>query len=149
MKKILKITGIMAIAILAITVTTIKNIESTESGTLITFRDNTGYYIEKSDKNKIKNVQSTPTGTLTTYEDGTGYYEENENKNLKIVNQYTKENGDLVIDFSNGSWAIINDKTKKYIFQPIELGDWDYTFSTKQELKNCMEMYTRADLNEI
>lgn len=45
MKKI--ISTIIVIALLG-AATTIKNIESTNYGTLITFKNNTGYFIEKN-----------------------------------------------------------------------------------------------------
>ena len=47
MKKLGKILAAGILSILVIGAATIKDIDTTETGTLITFRDNTGYYIEK------------------------------------------------------------------------------------------------------
>lgn len=42
-----KVMMIFALAIGGLSIGCIKNIENTDEGTLITFRDSTGYYIEK------------------------------------------------------------------------------------------------------
>ena len=47
MKKLGKILIAGLSSILIVGSATIKDIDTTETGTLITFRDNTGYYIEK------------------------------------------------------------------------------------------------------
>lgn len=147
MKKILKMTGIALTIMVALIGMSIKNIENTEYGTLITFRDNTGYFIEKTNTN-VKNIQTTPTGSLITYKDNTGYYMENQNNKIEVVSD-VEYDGKRVIDFNNGSWAVINKKENKYTFQPVELGDWDYEFDNLKDFKDCIQMYTRDNLNEI
>lgn len=47
MRKLIKGLTIILTSILVIGTAVIKDIDTTETGTLITFRDNTGYYIEK------------------------------------------------------------------------------------------------------
>lgn len=47
MRKLIKGLTIVLTSILVIGAATIKDIQTTEYGTQITFRDNTGYFIEK------------------------------------------------------------------------------------------------------
>lgn len=47
MKKIIRGLSIVLTSITLMGAATIKDIDTTETGTLIKFRDNTGYYIEK------------------------------------------------------------------------------------------------------
>lgn len=47
MKKLIKGLTIALTSIIVIGAATIKDIQTTKYGTQITFRDNTGYYIEK------------------------------------------------------------------------------------------------------
>ena len=52
-----------------------------------------------------------------------------------------RENGKVVVDFSDSSYAIINHKENKYIFQPSEMGDWDMQFDNYEHLKMAMTTY--------
>lgn len=47
MRKLIKGLAIVLTSIIVIGAAVIKDIDTTETGTLIKFRDNTGYYIEK------------------------------------------------------------------------------------------------------
>lgn len=51
------------------------------------------------------------------------------------------EPGEIGVTFTNGSWLLVNDSTMEYIFQPIELGDWDYQANTLDELKKVVSTY--------
>lgn len=51
------------------------------------------------------------------------------------------EDGDYLTVLSDGSWAISNEKTNLYIFQPIDLGDWDYQVDNAEQLKNIVDTY--------
>ena len=58
------------------------------------------------------------------------------------TNDFYLENGDIGIEFSDGSYAIANLETNKYTFQPAALGDWDYNdFDSLEEFKNCIKTY--------
>lgn len=62
--------------------------------------------------------------------------------NKYIIGNYRKTaDGDIVVEFSDYSWAIINHETKEYIFQPVCMGDWDMTFDSFEDLKMAMETY--------
>lgn len=51
------------------------------------------------------------------------------------------DEGEIGIEFNNGSWGIINESKQEYIFQPQELGDWNYNFDNIEDFKNCIETY--------
>ena len=59
-----------------------------------------------------------------------------------IVATYKKSiNGDIIVEFSDYSWAIINHDTQEYVFQPYCMGDWDMTFDNFEDLKMAMATY--------
>lgn len=113
------ITGILMTA-MAIT---IKSVDKTETGLLINFNDGSGYYIETANKEEIQ----------TTFEVTNVLYES--------TNDFYLENGDIGIEFSNGSYAIANLITNEYTFRPAALGDWDYSFNNLQDFENCIKTY--------
>ena len=51
------------------------------------------------------------------------------------------EEGDIFTEFNDGSYTIENPNTGLYLFQAVELGDWDYTVNSKEELSNLVETY--------
>lgn len=57
------------------------------------------------------------------------------------TNDFYLENGDMGIEFSDGSYAIANLETNEYTFQPAALGDWDYSFNNLQDFENCIKTY--------
>lgn len=60
----------------------------------------------------------------------------------EITGEYKERlNGDITIEFSDYSWVVINHETKKYIFQPACMGDWDMKFDNYENLKMAMETY--------
>mgnify|MGYP006918879936 CR=1 FL=1 len=46
-----------------------------------------------------------------------------------------------VYELKDKSWFLIDRENNKYIFQPIELGDWDYELNSEEELKNIIATY--------
>lgn len=46
-----------------------------------------------------------------------------------------------VWEFTDGSWFICSDTENMYVFQPVELGDWDYEVENKEELSKIMATY--------
>lgn len=67
-----------------------------------------------------------------------------------ITGEYDVDiNGEIIVDFSDYSWAIINHKEKEYVFQPACMGDWDMTFDTFKELKMAMTTYFEGANVEI
>ena len=48
---------------------------------------------------------------------------------------------DKVYEFTDGSWFICDNAENEYIFQPIELGDWDYELENQEQLGKIMATY--------
>lgn len=46
-----------------------------------------------------------------------------------------------VYEFKDGSWFICSDTENMYVFQPVELGDWDYEVRNKDELCRIIACY--------
>lgn len=68
--------------------------------------------------------------------------EDNEQpKKLEIINTINKSNGDIIQEFSNGSYSLINEKENIYIFQAIEFGDYEYKLGCKEDLTNFIATY--------
>lgn len=54
----------------------------------------------------------------------------------------TLQTGDKQItDYTDGSWSIVNHADGEYIFQPVDLGDWDYTCKDEEELNKVIATY--------
>lgn len=126
MKTITKILLTISIILGALTtaaILTINSIDKTESGLLINFNDGSGYYIETANKEEIK-----PTFKVT-------------NVLYESTNDFYLEPNEIGIEFSNGSWAVINEQTNTYIFQAIELGDYEQQFNNLQEFENYIKTY--------
>lgn len=119
MKTLLKTILVILITIGAIAAITIKSVDTTPTGVLITFRFNgQGYYIERQTKVEVTNI----------------LYES--------TNDFYLEPNEIGIEFNNGSWAIANEQTDTYIFQAIELGDWEQQFNNLNDFENCIKTYT-------
>lgn len=48
---------------------------------------------------------------------------------------------DKVYEFTDGSWFICNNAENEYVFQPVELGDWDYELDNQEQLGKIMATY--------
>lgn len=64
-----------------------------------------------------------------------------ENVLYESKDDFILDDNEIVIEFSNGSFAIMNDVKKEYTFQPYEVGDWNYSFDNFEDFKNCIETY--------
>lgn len=62
--------------------------------------------------------------------------ETNEDKFKITKTEYNK-----VYELTDKSWFLIDRENNKYIFQPVELGDWDYELNSEEELKNIIATY--------
>lgn len=69
--------------------------------------------------------------TMTWYQEG----------NVQELDGYYLEDGDMLVELSNGSWAISNHKNNYYVFQAVELGDWDYQVESPKQLENIIKTY--------
>lgn len=63
---------------------------------------------------------------------------------LTIEKSYTNDIGNYIVDLSNGSYVVYSVAMKELGFQPIELGDWDYTFYNTRDLENCIATYASS-----
>lgn len=46
-----------------------------------------------------------------------------------------------VYELKDKSWFLIDRENNEYVFQPVELGDWDYEVNSETELKNIIATY--------
>lgn len=115
----------------------IKSIETTATGSLVTYTDNTGYYIDfnEIDKNVVEFINSEQnklntsdkiTVTNILYESTDNFYLSDE---------------EVGIIFSDGSWISANTLTNEYVFQIYELGDWSFDFDNVEDLEKCVKTY--------
>lgn len=60
---------------------------------------------------------------------------------IQIQNKWMQEDGDIVVDLSDGSWLVYNIEKNKFAFQPVHMGDWDMEFNTIEEMRNAITTY--------
>lgn len=48
---------------------------------------------------------------------------------------------DKVYEFTDGSWFICDNTENEYVFQHVELGDWDYELKNQEQLGKIMATY--------
>ena len=63
-----------------------------------------------------------------------------------------KDDGRTVINFNDGSWAVIDVENSEYIFQPWMMGDYEYAFTQEDDGEwatirfiNCMRTYAELE----
>lgn len=67
-----------------------------------------------------------------------GIISKNSNKNKFLIQETEYKN---VYELEDKSWFLIDKENNKYIFQPVELGDWDYELNSEEELRNIIATY--------
>lgn len=55
--------------------------------------------------------------------------------------EITKSEYKNVYEFQDKSWFILDRENEYYIFQAVELGDYDYQLNNETELKNVIKTY--------
>lgn len=60
---------------------------------------------------------------------------------IQELDGYYLEDGDTVVELTDGSWALYNPEKNLYIFQPVDLGDWDYEVENAEKLENIIKTY--------
>lgn len=72
---------------------------------------------------------------------------DNKNKDIFKVEKTEYTN---VYEFKDKSWFILDKKENKYIFQAVELGDYDYKLNNETELKKIIAEYiiNKYNVNE-
>ncbi|MEG1310520.1 MAG: hypothetical protein RSD47_00800 [Romboutsia sp.] len=70
------------------------------------------------------------------------------NKDIKvkrILRESTKDfklnKGEVVTEYTDGSFTLVNEKSGLYEFQPCELGDWNYKVKNQTELDKIVKTY--------
>ena len=66
------------------------------------------------------------------------YYIEKKQENIFEINKTEYQN---TYELKDKSYFIINKKENLYLFQAIELGDWDIQVNNEEELKKVIETY--------
>lgn len=67
-----------------------------------------------------------------------GIISKNSNKNKFLIQETEYKN---VYELEDKSWFLIDKENNKYIFQPVELGDWDYELNSEEELRDIIATY--------
>lgn len=62
-------------------------------------------------------------------------------ENKVAVSDVTKEGNKTITEFSDGSWSVVNEKEGVYVFQPVDMGDWDYECKDNKELSKVIDTY--------
>ena len=82
-----------------------------------------------------------------TFEDGSSesfFIDEKVEKSIEVESiEYT--NGDTIINFTDGSYALYNEEKKEYIFQHYELGDWDLELNSARELEMVIKTFLNIE----
>ena len=60
-----------------------------------------------------------------------------------VGTDYSPRHANYIVELSNGSWVVYNRQNDTIHFQPVELGDWDYTFDYLKDAMNCISMYSQ------
>ena len=103
----------------------------------------------KIDPNVLKEIlgHSDTAVTMKYYIDIDTDFIESENQNVvdylinKNIFEITKSEYKNVYDFQDKSWFILDRENEYYIFQAVELGDYDYQLNNETELKNVIKTY--------
>lgn len=66
------------------------------------------------------------------------YYQEG---NKQEIDGFYLDDSDLLVMLTDGSYAIFNGVQKIYTFQPVDLGDWDYSLDSEEKLINIIKTY--------
>ena len=71
------------------------------------------------------------------------------NKNTNIF-EIKETEYNKVYELKDKSWFIVDRENNNYIFQAVDLGDWDYQLSNETDLKKIIETYyiNKYNVNE-
>ena len=60
---------------------------------------------------------------------------------VQEIDGFHLDDSDMLVMLTDGSYAICNGQKNTYMFQPVNLGDWDYTVENEQQLENIIKTY--------
>lgn len=69
--------------------------------------------------------------------------------NIKVIDEYYKQDGSKLILLNNSSFAYIDGASNKYEFTPIEMGDWSISFKSEKELRDYIKSYSQFHKTRI
>lgn len=95
------------------------------AGILIGANKTTNAKIQENDSKKKVGIEYT-------------YYQEG---NKQEIDGFYLDDSDLLVMLTDGSYAIFNGVQKIYTFQPVDLGDWDYSLDSEEKLINIIKTY--------
>ena len=64
---------------------------------------------------------------------------------INSIKSIENSNGDTIINFTDGSYALYNEEKKEYIFQHYELGDWDLELNSARELEMVIKTFLNIE----
>ena len=64
---------------------------------------------------------------------------------INSIKSIEDSNGDTIINFTDGSYALYNEEKKEYIFQHYELGDWDLELNSARELEMVIKTFLNIE----
>ncbi|MGU9269824.1 hypothetical protein ACV3Z5_14080 [Clostridium perfringens] len=64
---------------------------------------------------------------------------------INSIKSTENSNGDTIINFTDGSYALYNEEKKEYIFQHYELGDWDLELNSARELEMVIKTFLNIE----
>lgn len=62
-------------------------------------------------------------------------------ESVQPVNIYNKQSGGQIQEYNNKAWTYINDFTGEYVLQIPELGDYEFTCESKEDLDRLILEY--------
>ena len=63
--------------------------------------------------------------------------------NIKVIDEYYKQDGSKLILLNNSSFAYIDTTGNKYEFTPVEMDDWSIRFKSEKELREYIKSYSQ------
>lgn len=106
-----------------------------------------GYYVEAGDR-----IEEYTNGYIVYYSNRIVECFDNDNNyvsyndvtgdnSVNVLDTYYKADESQITDYTNGSYAYVNYDNNTYEFCPVELGDWNYSCNSIDELNNLILSY--------
>lgn len=59
----------------------------------------------------------------------------------KSTDTFCIDENEIGIEFTDGSWASVNQEKDEYTFQLMSMGDWSYEFDNLKDFENAIRTY--------
>lgn len=124
-----------------------KGAEAKEVPNRIITESTDNYYVEPGDR-----IEEYTNGYIVYYSNGIVECFDNDNNtvsyndvtgddSVNILDTYYKADESQITEYTNGSYAYVNYDNNTYEFCPVELGDWNYSCNSIDELNNLILSY--------